>query len=1437
MAGACLYHPKKIPHQINPLLSIAGNNRERRMQDIITRDFVAHLKGKIEANASFDNHRLTKEADRFFRSKQANTPYTSREAYDALEAAANQWLLQERAKILMRSPAIKAIHELRTFTRRLPTQSDKSYEQIDLQQFSTPPPLAYVAVRLLSPQPGELIIDPSAGTGSLIIWAHATEAKVICNEIAPRRRALLELLGFETHAVDAELLEDLLPADIKPAGIVMNPPFSTTQGRDTRHDTMYGARHVEAALRRLEKTGRLVAITSPAMATSASRFTEWWRRIACGYNIRASVIIGGREFAKSGTGVDAHLIVIDKDGPTPGRHWEEQLENIKRGRLDSLEEAWEKLKNLTLREPREFQVAEDKPPAQVFVPYHVSQLAGGRPHPALVVESASMAAISPPIITYRPVLPTQAVEEGALSLLQVERIIRAGQRHEQRLPDGARCGFYIGDGTGVGKGRSIAGIILDNWNQERRRIIWLSSSNTLMNVARVDLSDIGAGDIPLDLINNYPATGEITLLEGVIFCSYSTLGAESKNGKRRIDQIERWLGPDGLIIIDEASDAIHGAADGSRNPTKSGQAVIELQNADKNPEYRIIYSSATGATKLRDMGYATRLGLWGPGTSFPIGFRQFLKEIESGGIGAIEMLIRDLKALGSYLSASIGFGVCPKTGKAVEFREVNHDLTPEDIEMYNRAAAAWSHLLKKIDEAIRITGSGPHTHSRVMSRYWGAQQTFFLRLISALKASTVITETEKALAEGKSVVISLIGTDESQTRKQVEHALASGTPLEDLDLSPRRIITQTIERVFPTAVPFQWDDNGEPKQSPEALEIKKQLLNEISALQLPQNPIDRIISHFGEGNVAELTGRTRRPIRDSNTGKLAYKKRAPEGVPLNQANNYEMRQFQSGKKRIAIISGASSKGISLHASNREANRQRRVHITLETAWSPITQMQFFGRTHRSDQAIPPEFVLVSTNIGGDKRFISTIASRLKQLGALTKGDRSAADSGDWGKYDFHIQEGREALRLMYRGILQGDDVPGLDDSKQTLRDMGLVTRDSKWNEIVERENDVPHFLNRLLGLNIDLQNAMFDHFTSTFNRAVSAAKATGTFDDGLTDIHASAIRFACQPRVVATDTITGAETKHYVLDVDQTAPTLRFDEADRERQEKGGVFLRHNKKGHVILALPSRLHTDPETGETYKTFAVKRPEGRRCTYLSEEKLTRKFMAIDLEDARGWWISRCEELPAVETKRIHLIAGVILGLWQRLKAKGSGLQIVRLTTQDGRRIVGAQIPEEQVGAVLRALGIKHTPRSPKEIFHAIRRDYHVAELTTGLKIIRTLVRNEERIEMFGLKYNHHAPLRNIGLIEESSRGYSRFFIPTEPEAGVAVLTELLKAYPQIKSAEDAKDDDARTTEELEAEGEAPTIDLRTWLIPPKGTPPVISVSGPVEPALARATHGS
>lgn len=125
----------------------------------------------------------------------------------------------------------------------------------------------------------------------------------------------------------------------------------------------------------------------------------------------------------------------------------------------------------------------------------VSAVKLGRKHPDPVVETASLSSVEPVDVTYSLALPDETVRSGLLSALQLEAVVYASQAHEHTLPDGTRAGFLIGDGAGVGKGRTIAGIIFENHLRGRKRALWVSVSNDLKYDAERDLRDIGAGKI------------------------------------------------------------------------------------------------------------------------------------------------------------------------------------------------------------------------------------------------------------------------------------------------------------------------------------------------------------------------------------------------------------------------------------------------------------------------------------------------------------------------------------------------------------------------------------------------------------------------------------------------------------------------------------------------------------------------------------------------------------------------------------------------------------------------------------------------------------------------------------------------------------------------------------------------------------------------------
>lgn len=1053
-------------------------------------------------------------------------------------------------------------------------------------------------------------------------------------------------------------------------------------------------------------------------------------------------------------------------------------------------------------------------------------LCGGAPHPGLIVETPGLANVAPPPITYRPVLPAFLVENELISTFQFERIIYAGQAHSQRLSNGARAAISIGDGTGTGKTTTIAGIVLDNWFAGRRRTVWFSVKTDLVEAVRDEFERLGV-KIPIRLINDNRPDEDILLHEGIIFCTYKSLIAKSKHGKRRIDQLMQWLGDDGLMIFDEGHRAKYAFADASGKSTQTGRAVVEIQNATKYPNLRVVYSSATAASEVRHLAYQVRLGLWGDGTSFALGFQEFAEEIEAGGIGAMEMVARDAKAMGRYFCGNLSLGTDPVSGLAVEYREVVHRLTTHQREMYDHMARAWQEVLKNFNQALDLTNAGKFARRHVVNQFWAEHQRCFRNLITAFKVPTIIAEIEAALGAKQSVVISLTGTGEAQTLKQVQSAADEEEAIDGLDFSPRETLSRLVENCFPTKM-FQeetdretgttqyvpvMDANGNQLESRRALALKTELIDRLSILEVPEHPLDQLVNYFGTENVAEMTGRKKRLIR-SVSGRLEYRARQIPGVPNRLINLHEKICFQSKQKRIAIMSEVASTGDSLHAGRSVGNRERRLHIAAELKWSADKQVQDFGRTHRTGQVAPPIYLLVFTELGGEKRFSATIARRLANMGALTKGDRRAEKAGNLDRYNLESREGRAALNVVFTRILHGAEIPGLDDPRQTLRDMGLISSadGDGGHEIRESEKtNIPRFLNRLLSLEVNRQNALFDYFYKTFQETVEHLRANGKINDGMEDLKANSVILKAPPHVLHTDALTGAQTVYYELAITVPTRPARFDEI---AGYESVYFYENRAKSEFIAVRPTLAHTDPETGDRYQMVAVSRPAGFNLEYIRDTELDRRYKLVPRTRARDWWLAEEAKIPATEQKTIHLLSGALLPIWKNLKRlHQSGLNIVRTTTDEGTRLVGVSLSGETINEIRRTFGIWNSSgTTAAEIYREVFEDFQTITLLGDAKVRRTRFQGRPVIEAVPASFDQIAEFRTLGLINIFQNGKQRFFLAEDRERALETLSRLLKLYPPLDRIKNSGEASSASIEPVIGEHIEP-IRLPDWLIEP------------------------
>ena len=365
------------------------------------------------------------------------------------------------------------------------------------------------------------------------------------------------------------------------------------------------------------------------------------------------------------------------------------------------------------------------------------------------------------------------------------------------------------------------------------------------------------------------------------------------------------------------------------------------------------------------------------------------------------------------------------------------------------------------------------------------------------------------------------------------------------------------------------------------------LLSATKALELPPNPLDHLIDLLGGAdNVAEMTGRAGHMVKDRLSGKVCYVKRnAAAGVSLKALNVHERNAFMAGDKLVAIISEAASTGISLQADKRVANTRRRLHLTLELPWSADKAIQQFGRSHRSNQASAPIYRICVTDVGGERRFAASAAKRLQSLGALLKGDRRALGAGASLKsFDVENKAGSESLRRVYHDIMGMSDpmagvhVPGgdLQRFRGLARPALVAVGLAKWGpahkyggsgaagrsiDIEDKyKANVPRFLNRLLGLKVDEQAALYGYFADTFDAMVAKAKSEGKWDEGLISLRAESIKLLKDfPARIHTCPDSGAETHVVKVELDRGIPfasaTKRFSEF-KEAAEASGIAAR-----------------------------------------------------------------------------------------------------------------------------------------------------------------------------------------------------------------------------------------------------------------------------------------
>ncbi|KAH8091947.1 hypothetical protein JL720_5521 [Aureococcus anophagefferens] len=337
-------------------------------------------------------------------------------------------------------------------------------------------------------------------------------------------------------------------------------------------------------------------------------------------------------------------------------------------------------------------------------------------------------------------------------------------------------------------------------------------------------------------------------------------------------------------------------------------------------------------------------------------------------------------------------------------------------------------------------------------------------------------------------------------------------------------------------------------------------LERVDALDLPGNALDVILEELGNRRRRGDVGPPR--VVKNWKGDYIYQKRTENGVSMDEQNIYEREEFQAGRKLVAIISDAASSGISLHAENaaRVKNQRRRVHITLELPWSADKTIQQMGRSHRSNQVSAPEYKLLVSPLGGERRFCAAVVKRLESLGALTQGDRRASSvTKGWGCFNVDTKEGLQAVldifghsnnqcnHMLTIGSLDTQK-PLVPPPKLPLGEREALAKvsvdhaeavgaprgweDSHGGKIGQYTGTVAKFLNRILGLEVSRQQYLFDYFARYLEKTIKAAIRDGEYQKGITTFQGRSVAFVSESVVGGVPTPSAHDLVMHDIAVD-----------------------------------------------------------------------------------------------------------------------------------------------------------------------------------------------------------------------------------------------------------------------------------------------------------------
>lgn len=609
-------------------------------------------------------------------------------------------------------------------------------------------------------------------------------------------------------------------------------------------------------------------------------------------------------------------------------------------------------------------------------------------------------------------------------------------------------GFIIGDQTGVGKGRVVAGVIRWALKNGQTPIFVTEKPNLYADMYR-DLTDINVKDIRPIMTNGGETVplddkGNVTLktpgsmrhnadltsmadkadlgAHNMIFTTYSQMQTLKEQSTARMGFL-RAFAQNAIVIFDESHNA-GGQDAGSRgrkradDETKTGRAAFarEIAKLAKG----VFYSSATYAKRpnVMDLYFKTDMALAVEGN-----VKKLPAAIQAGGVPLQQVVASMLSDAGQYIRRERSFDgveyntpVVPVDRESAEAISAVMLSVKEFDDLKQDAVKRLKQEMKR--EAKMVTGDGSTGGAGAEStNFTSIMHNLIDQMLLALKADAAADRAIAAIKRGEHPVITVANTMGSFIEHYADDAgLKSG---DAMALSFRDLLSRYLERsrdvttkdVSGNISRRRLDDEELGRGAVDKYESVKRKIKNSKLGDVPVSPIDWIHHRLAQAGYksSEITGRTH-TVRYSDTGPPTYQMRPGRETSI-AGRRKVITDFNSGASDAVVLNQAGATGLSLHASEKFKDQRRRRMILAQPEKNIDTHMQMLGRVHRTGQVVAPGYDQMVADIPAEKRPAAVLSKKMASLNANTTGARSSQFSAK-DTLDFINQYGDEAAASM-----------------------------------------------------------------------------------------------------------------------------------------------------------------------------------------------------------------------------------------------------------------------------------------------------------------------------------------------------------------------------------------------------------------------------------------